>query len=225
MHVHVFWNDDVSAVENPLSTFGFKPRSKQDNFLRGPSGPRMRKVAAVVSTSAQPPSGFDDPRVVAHCFGAVLLSSRDNALEVWHVGTSSHALNHTAGGTRWGAFSLTRHDETSKVYWTSRGTRVTRATFQKLVHGTPNPYACKTLAALVAACNVRTVQQNSDLPCAKLFNSEYSHATHPATSLIYRALGFQFAAEGFVWNGSPDNLSHRWQRLVDTRLARGKPCV
>lgn len=228
VHVHVLWDDNVSGVDDPVLIFGFKPKSAQDNFLRTPpkqSG-RARKVAVVVSTSKKPPSKMDDASVIAHCFGELLHTAKDGKrLQVWHVGaTSSHTLNHSEGGTRWGTFPLTKYNHTKgKVRWTSRGEPVTRANFERLVHGTPNPYACCALAALIEACDVRYAYQNSSLPCAKLFNPEYTHATHPATSLLYRALGFRFVAEGYVWLGAPDEPFRRWQRLVDTKLARGKP--
>lgn len=212
------------SVEDPRLTFGFLPKSKQDNFLRNPlRSTRTRKVAVVISTSAQSPSRLDHPQVVACCFGELLVP---HTLELWHVGASTHALNDSARGTRWGTFPLTKHHKGAKVRWTSRGTPVTRATFERLVHGTPNPYACRAVAEIVAACGATSVYQNPDLPCAKLFDSQYTHATHPGTALIYRALGFQFVAEGYVWLGSnPNTLLQRWLSHVRTKLATGRPCV
>ena len=94
------------------------------------------------------------------------------------------------------------------------------------MQGTPNPYACRAVAELVAACGATSVYQNPILPCAKLFDSQYTHSTHPGTSLIYRALGFRLVSEGYVWLGSdPKTLLQRWQTLVRTKLATGRPCV
>lgn len=213
--LHVFRGDefDQVAVNAPTlqDTFGFKPGSAQHNFL---VRAKPHRVVVVLTTRARP-TALDGDDVVAVAFGEHLV--RSDEVSLWYVGVRrAHPWNDSRAGARWGVFPLTQVVRGNRVRWTSDGVLLNASNFVSKLRGSPNPYALRVLERL--ASEATGAAQNPSLPCAQLFSSQYSHATHPATAVLYLALGFSWNPQyGFR---RPNRATAPW-----TSYERGRPLV
>lgn len=223
----VAWRaQDVGVdVQDMCAEYGFKANSKQHNFLTRSATPD--RVVVLLHTAAQGlPRHMADPAVVARAFGTVRAKSHE--LELWHISVRrEHPLNDSHGGARWGVFGIACDSTARRVTWaTPLGVKLTPHNASEHVHGTPNPYAVECLVRFVELFQCESVAQNPELPCAQLFDKQYCHRTHPATLLLYRALGFVKppALDHYVWNGVPHDLAEV-RRHILAHMAVGTPVV
>lgn len=210
---------------DPYALCGFKTKSAQHNFfLRDP--PRgATQFACLICSADTKPSSFEDPHVVAFCFGLSRRSRGGNEFEIWQVGASAtHPYNNAGRGTRWGVFPLTPAASDSSR-WTSGGISVTRNNHEHLLRGSPNPFACMALVGAVLASSADTAYQNQTLPCAKPFADSYNHRTQPGMTMIYRALGFQYERTGERYiNLHAREIGSRMDRVLRL-MGLGQPAV
>ena len=227
LHIVAWRATDVSLdVEDMYAEYGFRVGSKQHNFLT------QSRTGVVVLLHNVPqgspvPRHLAHPSVVARAFGVVRTHRGVNELELWHISVrKQHPLNDSRGGTRWGVHGIRRVDNGGLVRWTTAtGSKLTKRNALGLVKGTPNPYAMECLVRFAQLFDCKVVAQNPEMPCAQLFDSQYCHRTHPATLLLYRALGFKRPPhlDHFVWNGSIP-LQDAMARALE-RMARGESVV
>lgn len=226
-----FHPEDVDARVLPLSAvqldesaaeqLGFDVGSRQWMFLERPGAD---KFVSLVCERGTAPTSFTDARVVACAFGT---QGTRGDVELWHVSVRrQHPYNDTQGGTRWGVHGIARVDGEAKVRWKTRdGTRLAFRNHEHRVRGTPNPYAVAAIYALHGP-NVTSMVQNSSLPCAQLFHGHYDHATHPATQVLYRSLGFQRSSMGnYVWYRDQMPPMEDMHALLVERMQDGKTAV
>lgn len=187
--------------EHTYKHFGFKEHSKQARFFTQPFDNGI--VAMLYEpTNAGAPNCISEQTVVARLFGAL---DKKGALELWHVSVNPfHRLNNSARGTRWGVHNIISDENASgKTRWTTLdGKGVTSKNARAHIRGTPNPYAVECIVRCGEFLQCPSIQQKDDMPCAKLFSSQYDQKTHPATMLIYEALRFRQA----------DGLQYAWYR-------------
>jgi hypothetical protein len=189
--------------------FGFKRNSAQDRFLKsGGAG----FVVIVHGVHDDPVTAFvtPDSSMVSCAFGEITPQRSTTGARVWYVGVNKeNQMNDSHHGVNWGHYGLTPHVLSNhSVRWKLGGKNVTAAMHQKvqIAHGSANPFA---VLALLEFCKLvkhhakrsaMTIEQHPGLPCAQLFHTSYSHATHPAICLIYQSLGFVKTAMGtYAW--------------------------
>lgn len=198
MHIVSASQVDFNTGDDVHFHFGFGPTSKQARFFSHSSC--RRRIVAMLwsatlsstgSTSRTPPTSMLDDRVVCRLFGEM---DRDGSLELWHLSTrASHPLNDSQQGRRWGVHNLETMMVAQRVRWCSLhgGTRITCTNAKAHVRGSPNPYAVELIVRCAEYLRCPSVRQHDDMPCATLFHPDYDQRTHPATMLIYEALGFK----------------------------------
>lgn len=220
--------EDVGVDVGDLhAEYGFGAGSKQHNFLtRADSADHV----VVLLHDGHMPRHMADPSVVARAFGVLRTGPRgSNHLELWHVSVrKEHPLNDSRGGTRWGVFGIARTTAGSRVRWRSLdGRGVTRRNAARHIRGTPNPYAAECLVRFAKLFECTTVTQNPEMPCAQLFDSQYCHRTHPATHVLFRALGFvqPSALDHYVWDAEVHpSLTDAWTTALE-HMAQGRAVV
>ena len=203
---------DFPGTADTAKEFGFTPRSKQARFF-DQEGDGNVVALLYRDKGGPPPTSMTDASVVCRLFGSV----DRNVLTLWHVSVNhANSLNDSDQGRRWGVYNIRRDTSGKKVRWrTSEGARITPRNAGAHIRGTPNPYAVECLVRAAERLKVDSIEQHSDMPCARLFNSEYDHRTHPATYLIYKALGFTNTMGHFVWYSSEDpSLMHSYRRTL-----------
>ena len=208
--------------EGVYDEYGFEEGSKQGNFFR--SRIRAPVVAVLTSSSSPPPSHLSDDSVVARLFGEKVGSD----LVLWHVSVRrQHVYNDSDAGRKWGVYGIEFVPGT-KVRWRdAHGKTVDKKTAESAVRGSPNPYATRLVVEVCLSLQPSLVRQHEAMPCAQLFDKQYTHRTHPATHVLFRSLGFRKpkGLDAYVWNASnspPFQLS--W-RKVEYCMSLGMPCV
>ena len=188
---------DTLGTEDYVGEYGFKERSKQYNFFNAKTA--SRRVGILYSGDAPPPSHMADARVICRVFGEMI----GNNFLIWHLSTRrAHPLNDSMGGTIWGHRGLTWDSE--KKRWFHGETQLSKRNAERFVAGTPNPFAVQCLVKLQRHLEARNMEQYYAMPCTKLFDKNYNQKYHPSIMLIYRALGFVYVEERYVWHGTPD---------------------
>lgn len=227
LRIKVVSAEDVEFAddEHTYEEFGFKEHSKQARFFTQPSG---RRIVGLLynDSSGAPPRAMTDQQVVCRLFGSV---DRDGSLELWHISVnSSHHLNDSKRGTRWGVHNLESRHVNGRTRWANlEGVHLTQKNARAHVRGTPNPYAVECLVRTVEFLQCPSVRQNDEMPCAKLFSSQYDQKTHPATMLIYEALKFTQPPNlsQYVWHRKfMPNLVHSYTRCAQ-QMRFGLPVV
>ena len=198
--------------------FGFKPKSKQYNFLHNPA---PESIVVLLLDSATPTYDVSSKHVIACAFGTY----KDYTIELWHVGVfKDHPYNDSAKGQRWGVYGISKDSSGSKVRWKHDGGKtLTAKNHEKYVFGSANPNAVATVYKMATHFpDTRIVTQHSEMPCAQLFHPNYDHSTHPAIQLLYKSLGFVKSPLGnYVWyeeNMLP--LSYSFQNFLQ-RMSDG----
>lgn len=206
------------------SEYGFGTGSMQQNlFLRPP--PNGSRNVAFALHSGETPETLDSHSVVARMFGRV----RGRDLEIWHLSVrKSHPLNDGLRGERWGVYGLRLDSVPTKARWyTADGLKLTRSNSDALVRGSPNPNAVQLLYKVMKRLGCDVARQHESSPCAQLFDSGYTHTTHPATLLIYRTLGFERLGglDAYSWNyGTMIDIDLSWRRYL-FRTKMGIPAI
>tara|TARA_B100002051_G_C16638155_1_gene587109 strand:- start:221 stop:928 length:708 start_codon:yes stop_codon:yes gene_type:complete len=197
---HVYANiisvDELELQENFESLLGFKPKSKQYNFLTT-NEDHDRYVIFIVD-SPKIVKDFTNPHLVACAFGTYA----NNTLELWHIGIfKTHPFNDNGLGRYWGTYGLVKDTSGAKIRWKNKsGKKLTQKNHEKFVFGSANPYAVAALYMFANYFPTKSVVQNSEMPCAQLFHANYDHAVHPAIQLLYKSLGFVKSPLGnYVW--------------------------
>ena len=217
--------DESSLGDDDLSSeFGFVTGSQQHNFfVKKGAG----KVVFALHTSSSSPSSLSSGEVVARIFGVV----RGSDFEIWHLSVrKGHPLNSSNSGTRWGIYGIKVIDpNATKIRFAEgvSGQQVSKSNMEKLVRGSPNPYATYCLYSAMKEVRCSVARQNEASPCSQLFDSQYSHRTHPGTLLLYRSLGFEKSPglDGYSWNEKTMvDLDDSW-RLLLFRFRLGVPVV
>ena len=162
--------------------------------------------------------------VVATAFGTV----SGGILELTHIGVNKdHPYNNNGRGKHWGVHGIVKDTSGSKIRWRFDGsgsTKLTPKNHTRFVHGTPNPYAVYAIYKFATSnkfTNIHTVKQNPAMPCAKLFHSDYDHATHPAIQLIYQALDFKKPLDHYQWDSSICHPFHTSYTILLDRMNAG----
>ena len=194
-HVELWAPHQVRTdVDDPVAEYGYRSRSRQDRFFdpphdaRGAARVRDREVILVYTGDSPAPRHMADPRVVARAFGAL----ERGVFVIWHASVNkAHPLNDAQRGAHWGLCNNVHYDGR---YWFHGTTRLTQARAEAVVGGTPNPYLVQCLVGYSARRVCQRMTQDPAMPCAKLFSADYSRPgdqrSHPATLLLYKALGF-----------------------------------
>lgn len=221
-------------VEDLYAEYGFKFGSKQHNFLTQHYEDEERVVVLLHSAlpGSPQPQHLANPSVVVRAFGTIRRNARSggNELELWHISVrKQHPLNDSARGTRWGVFGIDCAAILPRVTWRAAGggAKLTRRNAAKHIKGTPNPYAMECLVRFAELYRCTIVAQNPEMPCAQLFDAQYCQRTHPATLLLYRALGFAKppALDHYVWSSeSMKPFRDKWEEAKE-RMASGLPVV
>lgn len=213
----VVWRvqDVEHEVDDVYAEFGFRRNRKQHNFLKSHAPNRFVALLHTSDGADPPPRHIADPTVVARAFGEVRAGDDGPWLELWYLGVRrEHPLNDSKGGTRWGFYGIAPYERGAKVRWrTRRGVNLTKRNATQHVRGTPNPYATRCLVEFATWHECTLVYQNPEMPCAHLFDAEFSHKTHPATLLLFLALGFRRPRDldHYAWRGTPASLRARWE--------------
>jgi hypothetical protein len=195
--------------------FGFERKSAQYNFLV--DGPFENKFMLIVRSHPGETVGgkvypFDTESIVAWVMGRIVRRNHVSC-ELWFVGVQrfhpfiTNKVSNN-GVSLWGHSGLEQVVDKGKVRWQlSDGTNILPTNFVQHVQGRANPYAVMAMYQFckhAIAMGVERFEQ-TDLPCAKLFHTDYDHKTHPSIHLIYKALGFQYSHERFyLWKQSVD---------------------
>lgn len=214
----VVWRADDVEVDVPdfVREYGFGIGSAQHNFFVSP--PAGAVVVLLHTSSRDPPRHLADPSVVARAFGTV---SARGAGELWHVGVrKSHPLGSARG--RWGVRGVVPGPTgpRGRATWLHEGAKVTPRSAEGAVRGSPNPYAMECVVRFGEALGCDSLAQNPWLPCAQLFHQHADQKSHPATALIYRALGFTRTMTQYAWHGSPE-LAASYRAVTET-MRRGE---
>lgn len=182
-------NKCMGPIETLRNEYGFEENSMQYNFFSDSPTSDRRFVYVMYSKSRPPPRTMRSNGVVARVFGDV---SPKGDVVIWHVSVNKrHPWNNNKRGERWGVFGIYLDESTKKARWVDeRGRMVTRTNADTWVRGTPNPYAVLLLKCALVSLEARAARQHDTMPCAHLFDKQYSHKSHPAILLIFRALGF-----------------------------------
>lgn len=229
-------DEDVTFSELPVreaslgssdwaDQYRFVRNSMQHGFFVKPAASREERRVFVLHTGAAPPLSMDADTVIARMFG----SRRGEDFEIWHLSVNkAHPRNDSLGGVRWGVYGLRLDDHGPHPRWVSEeGQVVTRGNSERLVRGSPNPYATHCLYLAMRALRCSVVRQNEASPCAMLFAPRTDHTSHPATQLVYRALGFErmHGLDAYAWERSTMiDLEATWTRFLYFRQC-GLPVV
>ena len=208
---------DVDVYEE----YGFQTKSLQTTlFKQGPKG----AVAFVLESKSGTARTLSDDSVVARLFGERV----GTQLVVWHLSIQKkHVLNNSQSGTRWGTYGIQPVPGTKPRWVNSEGELLNKTNARFNVKGTPNPYAVSLLVQVGELLKCTSIRQHEAMPCAQLFDTQYSHQTHPATLLIYRSLGFDRSKEldAYVWNDhNVPSLAENWNRILYC-MSIGMPAV
>ena len=226
MHEVATDDDSVLGNVNYMEEYGFDSGSMQHNFFKPSASTKARKVAMVLHTNTRgPPDSLNAATVVARLFGVL----RGSDFEIWHVSVNKeHALNDSKAGIRWGVYGIRLDDVPTKPRWyDSEDRQVTKLNSEHNVRGTPNPYATQCLYRTLRGLACKSARQHESMACAQLFDTQYSHRTHPATQLIYRTLGFekQRGLDAYSWDSNTMvSLESSWKRFV-FRMSKGIPSI
>jgi hypothetical protein len=207
---------DPSAIVYPNTDdtekeFGFKIRSKQGRFFETPNNGDIVGLLYVAGTGV--PMSMTDSSVVCRLFGNV----NKKVFTLWHISINNgNPLNDSNKGKRWGVHNIILDKSGAKTRWkTISGKNITPRNAGAHIRGTPNPYAAECLVRVSTRLNVTSVEQHSEMPCARLFNSEFDHRSHPATYTIYKALEFTNTMGNFVWYATENApLEHSYLKML-----------
>ena len=228
LRLSVVNSTDIDFEDNERE-FGFKPRSQQSGFFETTSSSKY--VGLLYKGGIVPPRSMLDPCVVARVFGEMV---SDDDFNIWHVSVAStHSLNNSDSGFRWGVHNVVR-DRTNpnRTKWkivnpVNREVNVTFSNAPTHVRGTPNPYAAQCLARTLTFLDCATATQKENMPCAKLFVPNMPQHHDASIFLLYAALGFQPQRElhRFYWHrGSNPAFVDSYVRML-ARMAAGQPVV
>jgi hypothetical protein len=194
--VSVLRLSQIAMPEGIENRFNTSVNSKQYNFLT--SGDE-RGFIALLCDGDHITNDVMDRRIISYAFGKY----DNHELELWEIGIfRSHALSDKRGW--WGVNDMvkTTIGKKGKVRWIHNGTKLRPTNYESRVTGRANPYVVAVVYLLTKyfRADLRSVVQNSDMPCARLFHNDYCHATHPSIHLIYTTLGFHRSPLGnYVW--------------------------
>ena len=202
--------DELDLEEDFHIHLGFKEQSKQWNFLKSPHPSRF---ALLLMREGDDTSSPTSDETLAFVFG----ECQGRRMDLWHVNVNrNHPLNDSQRGERWGVYGIERDMQGSFHRWKKMdGKRVTASNHERVIRGTPNPYAVIAIFQAVASFpNVTEVQQNPEMPCAQMFHKDYHHTSHPAISLIYKSLGFRYQVGRYVWYSFFGSMQERRDKLI-----------
>ena len=191
---NVFPLNEIELEEGYEYSFGFKPSSKQANFLNGGNTDGFFVIVNDGTSTNNPTSS----NAVARAFGTY----KNGKVELWHISVSKdHAYNDSSKGQNWGHYGLTPKLTGKKRRWLeSEGKQLTIKNHENFIKGSANPYAVYAIYAIAKHFSPTEITQNQDMPCAQLFHKDYDHTIHPAIQLIYSSLNFKKSAMGnYIW--------------------------